>query len=289
MNTRSKWIEVEISGCTELLQCCGNFLFERGCCGLEEEEGGIKGYFAEDEIPEGLEDELRDYIRRLKGLGLSCNRIALKEVAARDWSDEWRKYFKPIRVTPHIIVKPPWEEWKEQGSEMVIEIMPRMAFGTGTHNTTRICLKFLEKYLKPSARVMDLGAGSGILAITALKLGAESVVAVDIDRDAVENCRENLELNGIDKEVEVVHGSLDVIGDLSFDLVAANINSRVLIDYAFRLRKNLKQDGLLIASGILLSELKMVEKRFLSSGYTVEEVDSIGEWIGIVMRRGETK
>jgi len=171
-------------------------------------------------------------------------------VKEEDWANEWKKYFKPVRVGKNIMIKPTWEAAVLQEGDLVIEIDPGMAFGTGTHPTTVLCLEALEKYVQPEQLVYDIGTGSGILAVAAAKLGAE-VQAGDIDSLAVRIAKENISLNKVEDRVKVEAGDLGEVFIDQADIVIANIIADVIIELLPQLPSLLKPGGLFIASGII--------------------------------------
>ena len=205
----------------------------------------------------------------------------IDEIPAQDWTKAWRAHFKPVRITPHIVVKPPWEAWDAGSQEIVIDITPRMAFGTGTHESTHLAMELMESHLNPEDHVLDIGTGSGILAIAAVRLGALSVLGVDIDEDALANAEENIRRNGVDDLVEVRHGSIDAVDSVKFDLILANIDRKTLIDLIPQLAAFVRSGTKLILSGILTEEITMIEEILLMSGCRILESRQKGEWTGV--------
>ncbi|MCK4824407.1 50S ribosomal protein L11 methyltransferase, partial [bacterium] len=237
MNKITVWTEIIISAEDAAREALANFFFEHESCGVEEIGNLIKGYFAGSLVSGDLRSYLNIYLESLRDLGFSVGTPEFNTIPAQDWNSQWRKNFKPIKVTSRIIVKPPWEKCNCSGNQVVVDIMPRMAFGTGTHETTQLCLALLEIYMKPGEAVLDIGTGSGILAITAAKLGACCVLAVDTDEHAVENARENVVQNGVEGRVEVLKGTVDSIVSRTFDLILANINRNILTTLLPKLKR----------------------------------------------------
>jgi ribosomal protein L11 methyltransferase len=200
-----------------------------------------------------------------------------------DWEREWKRGLAPRQVTDRIVVKPSWTAWDAEAGQIVIDIDPQMAFGTGEHGTTRGCLRLLDGAVRPEDRVLDVGSGSAILSIAAARLGAAEVVAVEYDEDANINARENIESNGVGDRVRLVETMADpaVLGELGrFDLVVANILSGVIRPLlpAFRRALGDGTDGRLIVSGILLSEHEDVLVDAAAAGFRVERVEPEDEW-----------
>ncbi len=284
MNKPDTWIEVTIPVNVYSAEAVENYLFEQGCLGVEEIEGAVKGYFPSTCSFERLKFPLERFLHNLRELGLSVGDSNFQHLETQDWSREWRKHFKPIRISPGIIVKPPWEKWPAKTGETVISIMPRMAFGTGTHETTQLCLCLLEAVLNPSLSVLGVGPVSGILAIAAARMGASRVLAVDPDTVAVENARENAAGNRVMNHLEIRLGSIEVIGTESFDLILANINRMVLVTILGRLKNILKSEGGIILSGILDTEQAILEEAIADSGLRIVRFARKGEWIGFFVR-----
>lgn len=214
------------------------------------------------------------------------------------WKDAWKDNFKSFRAADDIIVKPVWEETPDFAtpSDIILEIEPGSAFGTGTHETTRLCLLSLRKHLTPKTTILDAGCGSGILAISALLSGASQAFCLDIDPLAVEATLENASLNqlGTDR-IQAVHGNIleDGAGirtlcPFPFDIAVANILADVIIPLASSIRPFIKKDGLFISSGILAEKADEVEKALLENQYTILEKNTMGEWVCFVAKKGKT-
>mgnify|MGYP000946549734 CR=1 FL=1 len=222
------------------------------------EECIIKGYFPEDEHLETRILALREELFTLKQLfpdwTIDLNNIMVKE---EDWANEWKKYFKPFKIGENFVIKPFWEEFTPQKGETVIEIDPGMAFGTGTHATTSLCLEAIEEHVGPDKLVFDIGTGSGILAIAAAKLGAE-VQAGDIDSLAVKIAKENAILNGLEDRIQVHAGDLGEVFSGRADVVIANIIADVIIDLLPQLSLLMKPEGIFLASGLIANRVAEV-------------------------------
>lgn len=207
-----------------------------------------------------------------------------KTVCDDDWKDKWKEYFKPAKVTDRLVVKPTWEEYEKTDGELVIEIDPGMAFGTGTHETTSLCLELIEKYMKPGDDVLDVGCGSGILAIAAGLLGANNVLGIEIDPVAVEIGKSNVALNGLSENVKVVYGDLTKGVDFKADLVAANLMADIVKILSKDVAKHIKPGGIYISSGILAELAGDVGSVIEKCGFEIEEVRVKGEWCAIAAR-----
>jgi len=205
------------------------------------------------------------------------------EIEEQEWETAWRKHFKTLEVGQRIIIKPAWEDYEAMAGQVVIEIDPGMAFGTGQHATTRLCLLAFETYLRPGMTVLDLGTGSGILAIAAAKLGASSVLALDINPAVVVIARSNVEANGVAGVVTVEQGTLPLgTNGKIFDLVAVNITADVIEELSHSLASCLEPGGILIASGFTEERLEGVIERLDQVGIKTMEVLAEEQWRTIV-------
>lgn len=252
------------------------------------EETKIMAYFSEEEtnLPEKIA-VIREKIRNLTEFGLSIGSgtVELSNVNQEDWESAWKQYFKPVHVTDRIVVKPEWEEYSPQEGEIVIEIDPGMAFGTGTHETTSMCINQIEKNLKAGDRVIDIGSGSGILSMASVLLGAEKATGVDLDPVAVRVALENVELNNLQDKIEILHGNLtDVIREKA-DIVVANIMADIILILLEDVREFIKDDGLFISSGIIQEKRAAVEARLLEKNFSIVEVETKGEWCAITAQK----
>ena len=200
-----------------------------------------------------------------------------------DWANNWKKYYKPTLIGEKIVIKPIWEEYKGEDNQLIVELDPGMAFGTGEHETTRMCIKALEKYIKKDSTVFDVGCGSGILAIVAAKLGAKSVVGVDLDPVAVESAKENISYNNVNN-IEILHGNLLDVVDGKADIVVANIIAEVICILTEDVSKAINKGGYFITSGIIHDRVKMVEDKLIECGFEVVNIEKDGEWNCIIAK-----
>jgi ribosomal protein L11 methyltransferase len=205
-----------------------------------------------------------------------------RELTEDDWANAWKKHYHVVRVGQRIVVKPPWQEYKPQPDDAVIELDPGMAFGTGLHPTTRMCVQVLEEHLEPGVKVLDLGTGSGILAIAAAKLGAGSVLALDNDPVAVRAAQANVRSNGVQNTVTIELGSLNKATE-KFELLLVNILAKVIIELAGQgLADRLLPTGLIIAAGIIEEQETEVAAALRGRGLGVIERRQEKDWVTLV-------
>lgn len=311
-----KWIEVQVKTTAEAVEIVTNILYEAGVSGLAIEDPHdiemisksqnetdwnyidpdlfkndfdgvlVKAYFPEDE-------ELMDKIKLIKqnielipqyDLDGGLGEVTLSEVYESQWKDIWKKYYKPKKIGEKVVVKPTWEEYIEQEGDIVLELDPGMAFGTGTHETTTMCIQALEKYMKQEDTVLDIGCGSGILSIAAAKLGAKKAIGVDLDEMAIEVSNENVSINNVVEKVDIRHGNLLEVVDEKADIVVANIIAEIIKIVAPDVKLSLKKDGIFIASGIILDKIDFVQNALEDQGFEIIELVTMGEWACIISK-----
>lgn len=212
--------------------------------------------------------------------------IDFYEYDEEDYQNSWKKYLYPEKVSEKFVVKPTWREYEPEENELVIELDPGRAFGTGSHPTTSLCLKIMEENINPGNTVIDVGTGSGILMIAAEKLGATDIYGTDIDELAVEATKENLELNKIsEKNAQVFLGDLiSVVQDKQFDVVVANILADVILLLLKDIFKVVKKDGLIIFSGIIEDKLPEIVKQVEEKGLEILEIKRDKEWRALLIK-----
>ena len=253
-------------------------LFELGCCGVVEEDisDGVRltAYFEVAENKAEIEQALRPYECRFE------------PVPDTDWTLGWRSFFQPVYPTPRMAICPPWDRVPDPPGGFTIAIDPQMAFGTGHHETTRLALLGLEKKITSGDRVLDVGTGSGILSIAAVKLGAAKVMAVDIEAAAIENARANCVLNGVDAQVVLMQCSVDRVSGI-FDVVVANIISSILLPIVPELAKRLHPEGYAILGGILDREREAFCTALDRANLVLDEMLDDGEWLCAIARKSQ--
>ena len=312
-----KWIEIKVTTTTQATEAVEGIMYEMGVGGLYIQDP--RDVLADKKQPtdwDYLEEELRNidpeeviiraylpehtsYMEQITLLkeklkivqqyfDIGKGEIQLSEVFENDWANAWKKYYKPVKVGQKVVIKPTWEGYELQdSSEVVVEMDPGMAFGTGTHETTKMCIQLLENYVSRNSQVLDIGCGSGILGITALKLGAQNCMAVDIDENAVRVAKENARVNNVSDKMDSKAGNLvDIVID-TYDVVVANIIADIIIHLSGIVKPFLKENGVFIASGIINDRYEEVKENLLKNGFAIKEESFMGEWVAVAVTRRE--
>ena len=292
----------------ELMDALGNFLTETGAQGVFQEslapqhtaadfpepgiEETLKAYFPQDERSEKRMIALQKYIDSLHEIFPRSEKPSLttETICDPDWGEQWKKYFKPIRVSNNIIVKPTWERYTPSSRDIVIEIDPGMAFGTGQHASTRMCIEAIEDIIMKDRsikewKVLDVGCGTGILGITAAKMGAQDVICVDIDRKAVEIAGENAAINHVQTSLRTLNRDATAINEPR-NLIIANLTSNLLLALRPHLTQLLLPEGYMIISGIIEQDAKNIEEEFFCRILSpLHRVITEKEWVCYVLRK----
>lgn len=252
-------------------------------------------FYAEPDVdPEKLADALREYLMSIEAeTGFLDAGIKVEISDDADWQDNWKAFFKPFRIDETIVIKPTWEEVPDpHDGDIVIEIDPKTAFGSGSHETTKLCVLALKKHLREGMSVLDLGTGSGILAIAAKKLGAGELAATDIDENATAIADENFAINGVDG-VALFAGDVITDSDLrkkvglkKYDIVVANILADVIIPMSEFVGEFMKPGAKFVSSGIIDMKEEQVREALLRNGFIIEEVNKMGDWVSFTAVRG---
>ena len=253
------------------------------------EDVKVTSYYLIDENRNNVISSIASALGRLQALtpdvDLGKLEMQVQGFENEDWSESWKKSFKPIRLGEHIVICPGWLEYEKQPDDKVIEIDPGMAFGTGTHETTGMCAALIEKYVQPGQRVIDIGTGSGILAIVAAHMGAKEVLATDLDAVAVRVAAENAVLNGFGDKIDCRCGDLLDVVDVSGDVVIANIIADVILMLAKPVRERIVPNGVFICSGVALERREDVRRALLEANYELLDEPVKGEWAAFAARK----
>jgi ribosomal protein L11 methyltransferase len=271
-----------------------NFLWEAGAVGVVEEGDdrtrGLRAFFPPGSDPAALSFALDEYLDALRQLevGPAAGPVELIRVPTEAWADAWRAHFRPLPVGRRLLVCPPWESAGAPGDRLAIVIEPGRAFGTGGHASTRGCLELLERLLpsRPGATVVDVGTGSGILAIAAARLGATDVRALDVDPDAVAAARANAERNGVADRVRVELGGFEDWAGPPAALALANLLGATHVAHAEHLARCVAPRGLLVAGGLLVHEAPAVASAFVPEGFALIELIEHEGWAALGLERG---
>ena len=276
MITSGNWIEIKIEADPFLLEELSPYFFRMGCQGIDEHNHSFTLYFLREPWDDAKENELAAV---LKKKNITADKIFYHSLKEENWNEKWKENFKTFRLGKNIIVKPDWEVYKAKAQETVVTIAPKMAFGTGHHETTRLILKQLEQTLKPGMSVLDAGTGSGILAICCALMGANNITAFDIDPQAIENASENVMLNNVADRIELKCCTLQQIARKEYDLIVANINRNVLLEIASAITNYVRQETVLLLSGLLLEDRETIVDAYVKVGWQVDNSEELGEWL----------
>ena len=316
-----KWTKFSLETTTQAVDLVSNMLDELGIEGIEiedkvpiteeekkemfidilpelgEDDGKatISFYISNDEDKDSILSSVKEGLVELADFVEVGNmEITVSETEDKDWINNWKQYWKPFRVADDIIIKPTWETLEEKNeNDLVIEIDPGTAFGTGSHETTRLCIQGLRKYITDETVLLDVGSGSGILSIIGLKLGAKSALGTDIDPNAIHAMYENAKVNGItEEEFTVKIGNIiddqtlqEEVGMEKYDIVVANILADVIIPLSSEVGQHMKKGGLYITSGIIYMKRDEVKEAIEKNGFTIVEENEMGEWVSFVARK----
>lgn len=307
LHRKKQWVEVSLELEEYLEDPLANFLIEQGADGviLDEEiinpltgkvnpeKQGQKLLRAYLENNSGCQDKIESLDRYLKSLAelhslKGIPQITLKIIHEEDWHKKWQKFFTTTRIGKHLIIKPSWELFLPDEGDIIIEMDPGMAFGTGTHATTRMCLEVIERLARGGKTainsMLDVGIGSGILSIAAAKLGIPKTVGIDVDPIARGYAQKNIDLNGVAGLVEVREVPLEKLEE-RFDLIVANILSEILLQLRKDLFRHLAGDGTLILSGIMAENKLKIERKFTSKTLTLEASLEHADWACMVFKK----
>jgi ribosomal protein L11 methyltransferase len=297
---KKSWMEVQVETHPSLGDIVSIFLIDQGSPGVIQEEvtgapaekrERIIGYFSNDRSLRLKRKIIQNYLSFLGNSQPSSFLLRSRIIKEERWAEAWKANFKPLPISPRIVVKPPWGKYAAKKGQVIIEIDPGMAFGTGTHPSTQMCLQILDKMIpsfpgQPS--VLDVGTGSGILAIAARKLGAKRVVAIDIDPVAVASARKNAAANKIENGIDFRLGSLDGLSP-GFDIVVANLLPQELLSLTSSLSEKISPGGVVIVSGFLQKQKKEMADAFAGYHLEVQLTQHSKGWACFVLGHKEAK
>jgi ribosomal protein L11 methyltransferase len=290
------WLELAVEIHPSLVEAVSSFLIEQGSPGViqagplgpaHRKEERIIAYFANDRGFRAKGKKIRSFLSSVSQLHPGHFTVHHRVIKEEKWAENWKSNFKPLRITPRLVVKPPWEEYARDKGELVIEIEPGMAFGTGTHPSTQMCLQELEEIVQSSPHfpsMLDVGTGSGILAIAARKLGVGQVLAIDIDPVAIDCARKNAAINKVDRGIEFRVGSPDGLRQ-KFNIIVANLLPQELLKVAPFLPKRMSSRGTLVISGLLRGQEDEMISTFAEQGLQILRSRKSRGWSCLVLRQ----
>ncbi len=292
----NKWVKVDLTAPPDLADALANFLTEIGAEGICQEAPAppadefeadpifdtLTAYFPGEKLEPAIAS-LETYLEGLHDIFPAFGKptFAITQISDADWGEEWKKYFHPLRIGNNLIVKPTWEPYTAAAGDVVIEIDPGMAFGTGQHHSTAMCLEAMEslitEQLTAAERVLDVGTGTGILGIAAARLGARDVLCLDIDEQAVAIAIENAFLNQVAARLKIRHSGIAALRE-TFDLILANLTAKLLIEIYADLESGLRPGGYLILSGIIEKQSPEIEKQFSHPPLRLHRLVKSADW-----------
>jgi ribosomal protein L11 methyltransferase len=311
-----KWSEFSIHTTNEAIEPISHILHEAGASGVviedpfeltkerQDQFGEIYQLNPDDYPEEGVivkaylpvnsflgetVDAIKESINNLiiHNIDIGFNKVTISEVNEEEWATAWKKYYHPVKISEKVTIVPTWEIYTPVSSdELIIELDPGMAFGTGTHPTTVMCIQALERSVRPGDRVIDVGTGSGVLSIAAAMLGAEDVRAYDLDEVAVTSARLNIKLNKVSDKVTISQNNLlDGVEENTADVVVANILAEVILRFTDDVARVVKPGGIFIASGIIQQKKDQVKEGLVQSGFEITETILMEDWVAIIAKR----
>ncbi|MBS8264962.1 50S ribosomal protein L11 methyltransferase [Mesobacillus boroniphilus] len=310
-----KWSEISILTTNEAVEPISNILHEAGASGVviedplelekdrEDQFGEIYQLNPDDYPEEGVivkaylpvnsflgetVDEIKEAINNLiiYNIDIGLNKVSISEVNEEEWATAWKKYYNPVKISEKFTIVPTWEDYTPVNTdELIIELDPGMAFGTGTHPTTVMCIQALERTVQTGDRVVDVGTGSGVLSIAAAKLGAGKVEAMDLDDVAVQVAKLNLKLNKVHDVATISQNNLLDGVEEGADIVVANILAEVILRFADDAGKVVKNGGYFITSGIIQQKKEVVKDAMINAGFGIEEIISMEDWVAMIGKK----
>lgn len=281
------WLVLRLPISDPIEDACSNFLFELGASGCQIGEGVLEGYFLEADWTDDNWQRLQRYMEELAALGfvLPAGKMQLEKISHRDWNEQWKRSIQPIDVGRRITIKPSWIELPIRSGRIVIEIDPQMAFGTGTHATTQLMLQLLEEHAAACRRILDMGTGTGILAIAAARFSSAHIVAFDNDPIATATARENILKNQVASRIDLFCGTLDAIQKRRYDLILANVNRTVILASLKQMHDLLWPQGQAILSGILDEERPLFIAALEQLPWKIVAEKQQDEWLAFVIEK----
>lgn len=260
-------------------------LLELGSHGFLENESELKSYYDISSFDEKTLEHFKSELKSLIQTISSNSALSFNTFHEENWNEQWEQTIQPIEIGKRITIKPSWCEYKNDANRIVIQIDPKMSFGTGYHETTRLTLQLLEKYCIPNSTLLDVGTGTGILAIAGIKLGANNAVGIDIDEWSIDNAKENVHANLVDTAVIIKQVEVQELPATTFDIITANLTLNTNIDLLKYFRSYLNEKGILLLSGLLNLDGKKMMEALTSNNFEILEECTENEWIAIAAKK----
>ncbi|HLX12490.1 MAG TPA: 50S ribosomal protein L11 methyltransferase [Bacteroidota bacterium] len=257
---------------------------ELGSHGFQETDSHLLCYFDKSSFGQTEYERLLTDIKALLQTISANAEIKFREFEEENWNRQWEQSIQPIEIGTKLAVKPSWSDYENSGGRIVLHIDPKMSFGTGYHETTRLVLRLLESYVSAGQSVLDIGTGTGILAVAAIKLGAKNALGIDIDDWSIENARENITANGVADKIKISNTSLEQIHG-TFDLITANIQLNVIVEMLPIIRILLKDNAIVLLSGLLQENRTAIHSALESNRFEIVEETQENEWIALAVRK----
>ncbi|HLR64509.1 MAG TPA: 50S ribosomal protein L11 methyltransferase [Pseudogracilibacillus sp.] len=307
------WIELRVHTTNEAIEPVSNMLIEMGANGVVHDDPKvlenndvlgeryelnpnkypaeglyIKAYFLEDDEIDNIVEQVISELDRIESLDIDLGKkeVTLEKVSEIDWENEWKKFFKPAKVSERIVIVPSWETYKKtHKDEAILTIDPGMAFGTGTHPTTVLSIRALEDVIRKGNTVLDVGSGSGILSIASILLGANIVHAYDFDKVAVSSTKANRDLNKMQKQIKVKQNDLLKGVNEKANVIVSNILAHILVDLVDDAYELLEDKGYFITSGIITDKAHLVKEKLEEANFKIVEINKIEKWVSFVAQK----
>lgn len=279
------YLEISISANEQQRELLIPTMLELGCVGFQETETELLSYFNKSNWSEEKFNTLKVELKQILQTISSNADIRLRELQEENWNEQWEQSIQPIEIGEKLVIKPSWASYENNDKRIVIQIDPKMSFGTGYHETTRLTLQLLEKYLIPHCSLLDVGTGTGILAIAAVMLGAETAMGIDIDEWSIENAKENVLANHVDEHVSISYTPLETLQYDSFHLVTANLTLNTNIEMLSEFHRLLKDNGILLLSGLLKTDREIMIEHLEKRSFKILEEQIENDWIAIAAEK----
>jgi ribosomal protein L11 methyltransferase len=278
------YLEISISATEQQQEMLIPTMIELGCEGFEQTESALLCYMNKSRLNQNIEMFVED-VRNLVHLISSNAVIGIKTIDETNWNAQWEKTIQPIEIGNKFVVKPSWANYSNPDNRLVIEIDPKMSFGTGYHETTRLTLRLLESYIEFGFKMLDVGTGTGILAIASIKLGAVHAIGIDNDDWSIENAEENIRLNNVSSQIQINKNELHQFQNEAFDLITANLTLNTNIEMLGEFFRILRKNGILLLSGLLQADQPSMQSHLLRNSFGIIEILSENEWIAIASKK----